>query len=164
MGAHGLGEPVDKAGARQAVGHHHQRRQVNQRVPGAGILGDRLPRHHIQRQHQGNRQQADRGGIHHLTAKHPQAQAEQHQTNQLDFLTRQLAHLVQRGIGPGRHFTAVGHARFVQVIGDQRRDNQQQQPNRQEGQEPLHPTDMHAGNLADELDPQHVGRGTGDEH
>ena len=164
MGAHGQCEPVDKTGARQAIGHHYQRRQVHQGVPGAGIFSDVLPRHHVQGQHQRYRQQTDRGGIQYLAAKHPQTQAEQHQANQRVLLARQLAHFPQRAIGPGSDFAAVRNARFVQVIGNQRRNHQQQQTDRQEGQEPLHPADMHAGDFADELDAQHVRCGAGDEH
>lgn len=117
VGVHGLGEPVR---ACQTVGHHHQRHRVDQGIPGAGIPGDVLPRHHVQGQHQRHRQQADHGCIQQFAGEHPPTNAEHHQAEQGVFLAGQHAHFAQRGIGLAGHLAAVGHARLVNSVRHQR--------------------------------------------
>ncbi|CSP88498.1 Uncharacterised protein [Shigella sonnei] len=54
--------------------------------------------------------------------------------------------------------------RFVQHVGKPRRNDKQDNPNRQEAEEPLQPANLDTGNFADELQTQHVWCRTGDKH
>ncbi len=74
-----------------------------------------------------------------------------YKANQCPLSACQRTHGFQFITRPGCHFFTVCDFRFVQHVGKPRRNDKQDNPNRQEAEEPLQPANLDTGNFADEL-------------
>ncbi|MND60862.1 hypothetical protein D3C80_521010 [compost metagenome] len=170
---HAVREPADHTKFVQLVGHHDERTEPDERIPGAFFRQHIIPVDRAGDQESEETEHCDHGRVEregrsedHRRNVGPKDQQHDESADHHHFLARQRPHRRQFLPGIRNGIRRALKLRRRDHVEHERHDHERDQTRHEHGQRPGNPGQLHraAGRLRDIFEHQRVRRGRGDEH